>query len=478
MSSYRPRTSSNRRVLQASYHGEELRVIRRRPTKSFSTTPHKKRRPRLFRIVLVLAVFLLVVFGYEHFSQVQKVVTSGGISGPAQQVLLTPIDDLQAAALQYQASFEISHRVGSGDTLAGIFAHYGLPVTDAQSVYTALTTLEKAHAASSIRQGQVLRLKLNKDGLLESYATELSLQRQILVQREDNGGFRAELAELPQKSQERVVNGSIQSSFALAAHSGGLPYSAIDELVDLFGDRISFHRDFRKDDEFSIVYRDTVLNDGTSLGVGTILAAALEVDGRVYYAVRYVGADGKARYFDKKGEVLGAAFLRYPVKFSRISSSFSRSRFHPVLKRNRPHNGVDFAAPTGTPVRAVGDGRVQFAGRKGGNGNMVKLYHTKRWATAYVHLHKIAKGVRTGTKVERGQVIGTVGMTGLATGPHLHYSLYDNGRYVDPLKAELPKIENLSDDLRVDPVYLRRVLYTLEHYRGRKIDIAEIEPIR
>ena len=443
------------------YHAGQLRVIERRGSKK----KEKVSRQYPFRLVpaLIFAVVALGIYLASGF---------GSWETPEISIKQSAVK-FQSSNIIWQADYQLSHRVSSGQALAGIFSSYGLALDDAQRVYQEL----KNKGAHNIRAGQLLDIGLSSDGEFSQLSTEIDSLRKIFVNKNKDGTFTSLIEELKKHSKERVVNGSIQSSFALAANERGLPYTAIDDLVDLFGDRISFHRDFRKNDEFSIVYRDTVLEDGTSLGFGTILAAALEVGGNIFCAVRYVGADGKARYFDQDGELLGAAFLRYPVKFSRISSSFSRSRFHPVLKRRRPHNGTDFAAPTGTPVRSVADGRVTFAARKGGNGNMVKIRHTNRYTTAYLHLHRIAKGIRRGSRVERGQVIGTVGMTGLATGPHLHYSFYDRGRYVDPLKVKLPKIEKLSRDQKIDPVYLNRVLYTLKHYRGRNIDIAEVEPI-
>ena len=150
----------------------------------------------------------------------------------------------------------------------------------------------------------------------------------------------------------------------------------------------------------------------------------------------------RQHYVDETGVKLGNYFLRYPLKFTRISSVFSKSRFHPILKKSRPHNGVDFAAPTGTPVRSVGDGTVIDAGYRGGAGNMVKIKHNDKYSTAYLHLSKFAKGIKKGVKVSRGQMIGAVGKTGWATGPHLHFSLYIDNKYVDPFKVNIPKVSS------------------------------------
>jgi murein DD-endopeptidase MepM/ murein hydrolase activator NlpD len=202
---------------------------------------------------------------------------------------------------------------------------------------------------------------------------------------------------------------------------------------------------------------------------GIITSASLKTNGNLLVAVRHTNEKGESHYYDELGNPIGNYFLRYPLSFSRISSTFSYSRFHPVLKRARPHNGVDFAAPVGTPVRAVGDGIIEISGMRGAAGNMVKISHGNRWSTAYLHLHRISKDVRPGTRVSRGQVIGTVGSTGLSTGPHLHFSLYDRGRYVDPLKTNLP---SMSEGIK--PLAKEYLLAALEDVRAQHLRVAAI----
>ena len=370
-------------------------------------------------------------------------------------------------------SFLVHHIVKRGETLGGIFSNLGLRSEDAVAVHSELEKIRKEkNLPSVLRTGRGLSIHLDSNGLFKTLQSAVSRDTEVFIKKGSDSTFLGVVEELPKSTQERVVMGAIESSFSPAARSAGLPFNAIDDLVDLFGDRVVFHRDFRKGDRFSVIFRDTILDDGTSLGQGNILAAALEVDSQLNVAVRYVGSDGVARYFDRDGDLLGSSFLRYPVKFSRISSTFSRSRFHPVLKRRRPHNGVDFAAPTGTPVRSVADGAIMFAGRKGGNGKMVKIRHTQRYSTAYLHLSRITSGLRRGRRVKRGQVIGAVGMTGLATGPHLHYSFYDRGKYVDPLAIKLPRVEKLKKGQKIDSAYLKRVMYTLRHYQNVEMNQA------
>jgi murein DD-endopeptidase MepM/ murein hydrolase activator NlpD len=168
-----------------------------------------------------------------------------------------------------------------------------------------------------------------------------------------------------------------------------------------------------------------------------IKAASLHLSGKMLAVVRDVTKDGSVRYFDEKGEMPTKAFLRYPVKYTRISSVFTHARFHPVLKITRPHNGVDFAAPIGTPVRSVGDGVVVHSGYSPSGGNMVRILHDSRYTTEYMHLNSITKNAKKGARIGRGETLGTLGNTGLSSGPHLHYGLFDRGKYIDPMKAKV-----------------------------------------
>jgi len=246
----------------------------------------------------------------------------------------------------------------------------------------------------------------------------------------------------------------------------------VDQLVDIFGSRVVFSKEIQSGDEFAIVYTERVLPDGEKLEPGPITAASLKVSGKMMAAVRHVGKDGQERYFSETGDSLDQYFLRYPVQFTRISSVFTTSRFHPVLKRSRPHHGVDFAAPTGTPVRTIADGVVVYSGYNGGSGNMVKISHGSRWQTSYLHLSKITSNLKRGSKVSRGQVIGAVGATGLATGPHLHFGMYDNGRYVDPLKVQLPR-QPIGKGNTISPQYLQAAIQTLEqHHQVMRLALA------
>ncbi len=232
----------------------------------------------------------------------------------------------------------------------------------------------------------------------------------------------------------RVVAGRITSSFYDAAVRGGLPPSKVAAVANLFAWEVDFNTELQRGDSFRVLL-STVKGDA-KLPYGTILAAEIVNKGETYRAFRVVGADGHVDYVDDDGEGQRKPFLKSPIPYSRVSSPFSKRRFHPVLGVWRPHLGVDFAAPTGTAIRAVGDGVVEFAGWSGGNGRFVKIRHDGVYQSSYSHLSRIPRGIATGTRVKQGQLIGYVGQTGLATGPHLHYAFWRSGQYVDPFTVK------------------------------------------
>jgi murein DD-endopeptidase MepM/ murein hydrolase activator NlpD len=222
----------------------------------------------------------------------------------------------------------------------------------------------------------------------------------------------------------------------LRAEGVDMPTEERRQIVDVLADRIfawqiDFSRDLRPGDRYRILYERLVRPDGTARA-GRVVGVQFHINNRDHEAYAFRTPDGSEDYFDRDGESLRRAFLRAPLEFRRISSAFSKSRFHPVLKVNRAHNGVDYAASKGTPVRAVGDGTIRRAGWGGGYGNVVEIAHRQGYASRYAHLNGFAKGIRPGTRVRQGDLIGYVGSTGLSTAPHLHYEFHANGRPVDP----------------------------------------------
>jgi murein DD-endopeptidase MepM/ murein hydrolase activator NlpD len=229
--------------------------------------------------------------------------------------------------------------------------------------------------------------------------------------------------------------GTVNGPLAQAMRLAGGPAEVTYKMADVLRWDLDFNRDLRLGDRFEVLYEQVYLDD-SNVGSGAVVALSYENRGQRHEAYRFEDA-----YYDGEGRPLQKMFLRSPLPFSRVTSRFSKRRFHPVLKVNRPHWGVDYGAPTGTPVRATAGGHVAFAGRKGGAGNMVELRHVAGYRTAYLHLSRFAKGVRAGSRVAQGEIVGYVGSTGLATAPHLDYRVKKDGRWIDPLSIQVTPAE-------------------------------------
>jgi murein DD-endopeptidase MepM/ murein hydrolase activator NlpD len=334
--------------------------------------------------------------------------------------------------------------VSHNDTLDRIFRRLKLDLADLAS----LRNLPGLKAGlDKLRPGEALRL-IHRDGALFGFERQLSPSETLRVVREEDG-FRSNVLENPLETRERTVRGVIDSSLFEAVAKAGAHDQTAMALAEIFGWDIDFVLDIQAGDTFTATY-DEISQDGTYIKDGPITAALFVNRGREYRAVRYVDPSGRAHYYTPEGRSMYRAFLRTPVEFTRISSRFNPNRRHPVLNTIRAHKGVDYAAPTGTPVRAAGDGRVQFAGRKGGYGNVLEIAHPRGVVTVYGHLSRFASGVRAGSKVTQGDVVAFVGMTGLATGPHLHYEYRVNGVHKNPQTVELPGAEPIDPSWRSD----------------------------
>ena len=328
----------------------------------------------------------------------------------------------------------LTHAIESGESLAKIFAAQGL---EPGLLHRIVNSSKQAKSLARIRPGQILRFRFDDTGELTTLEHHRSRTEHMRVAVTDDGV----LAELISKSvdkQTASAAGVIESSLFVDGQKAGLSDAKIMELAEIFGWDIDFALELRAGDEFRLVYEEHYL-DGEKLRDGPILAAEFTNRGKIFKAVRYESQDGEIGYFDDTGHSKRRAFLRTPIKFARISSGFNPKRWHPVLKRWRSHKGVDYAAPTGTPIKASGDGKVIFRGTKGGYGRTVILQHAGKYTTLYAHMSKYSKRARSGARVKQGQVIGYVGRSGLASGPHLHYEFRVNGKHKDPLRVKLPK---------------------------------------
>ncbi len=334
--------------------------------------------------------------------------------------------------------------VGRNDTLDRIFRKLNLNLTDLANL-RAMPGI-KTHM-DNLRLGESLHI-VYKDDELDGFERRLNDEETLKVARGPDG-LRADVLQNPLEGRTRTIRGVIDSSLFEAVTGAGAHDQTAVNLADIFQWDIDFVLDIQPRDSFTVTYRE-LYQKGVYVKDGPVLAASFVNQGRSYYAVRYVDSEGAARYFTPDGRSLHKAFLRAPVEFSRISSKFNSARYHPILNLIRAHKGIDYAAPMGTPVRAAGDGRVAYAGPKGGYGNVVELEHSRSITTVYGHLSRFAKGTRAGVHVTQGQVIAYVGMTGLATGPHLHYEYRVNGVFKNPQTVPLPDASPIEARFRED----------------------------
>lgn len=320
--------------------------------------------------------------------------------------------------------------VRRNDTLDQIFRRLQLSLNDLANI----RALDGAkQALDRIRPGDLLTI-FKRDGQLVGLQRPLSINQTLNVQRDASDNFTARVEEVPLVRHVVTASGTIDSSLFAAGSAAGLRDATIMQLAEIFRWDVDFVLDLRAGDSFKLVF-EQIEKDGQIVGDGNILAAEFVNNGTRYRALRYVNAAGQADYYTPEGVSLRKAFLKAPVQFTRISSIFNPHRKHPILNTIRAHRGVDYAAPSGTPIRAAGAGRIRFRGVKGGFGNMVEVTHANGIVTRYGHMSRFASGQRVGQHVEQGQVIGYVGMTGLATGPHLHFEFIDHGKSIDPQKA-------------------------------------------
>ena len=357
---------------------------------------------------------------------------------PAHEAASIPASPEPAPVAPEQANMGFSTIdvvVSRNDTMDQLFRRFELNLAD----LARLRGLPELRSQiDRLMPGETLRL-MHRGGELVGLERKLSDSETLKVTRAEDG-FVTDVLENPLEIRTRTAHAIIDSSLFQAAAGAGLDDRLAIELAEIFQYDIDFVLDIQQGDRFTVVYEE-VFQDGVRLRSGNILAAKFVNEGREYRAVRYVDEKGRGEYFTPDGRSLRKAFIRAPVQFSRISSRFNPSRRHPVLNTIRAHRGVDYAAPVGTPVRAAGDGRVRFVGRQGGYGNVIELEHGSGVVTVYGHLSRFASQLRKGQRVELGRVIGYVGKTGLATGPHLHYEYRIRGVHKNPQTVPLPDAE-------------------------------------
>lgn len=404
---------------------------------SIHDKPHSARH-RFTRTLLLTATGLFIT---AAALAVVKPSEPPQITFQARQTLdLAPVHALSGS--ESPAPFIAETRIRRGDTVAALLQRLNI---HEQGLLPFLVQDKGARSIYKLYPGRTVQAALDGQGSLVwlRYAhtpgtrtADGVVSKWLEVTPDGKGGFAAAEHTAPAHTQLRIAEGAISSSLFGAADEAGIPDAVTMEMVDILSSKIDFLKDLRKGDQFRIVY-DAYMHEGHEVGSGRIRALEFLNGNKTYSAVWFKSSDGQAGYYDFSGHSLKGAFLRTAIKFTRISSRFGM-RKHPIHNKWVGHKGVDYAAPTGTPIHATADGTVEFIGKQRGYGNVIILKNYGAYSTLYAHQSRFAPGLRRGSKVQQGQLIGYVGSTGWATGPHLHYEFRINKKPVDPLSVELP----------------------------------------
>lgn len=406
-----------------------------RPRQTASTGPHFRWLLTGLLLPLAAGAIAFVSFKTNEPSSPPIVSPQNLLAASVQALPELPIPEVVGSPAFTPVGDTIEFVVRRNDTLDRMFRKLELSLQDL-AVIRSLPGVKQS--LDLLKPGELITL-VHVDGLLQTLSRRIS-DTEILTVKRLSEGFVAEVVETPIELRTVQKHGRIDSSLFVTGKAMGVSSDVIMRLAnDIFGWDIDFALEIQPGDEFGIVYEQR-FREGEYLGDGRVLAAEFVNSGRIYRAVRYESADGEiSDYFTPTGDSMRKQFLRAPVDFTRISSNFNPRRRHPILNTIRAHKGVDYAAPTGTIIKAAGDGRVTLAGVQGGYGNVVILEHGGGVTTLYGHMSGFAKGLRNGTRVKQGQTIGFVGKTGAATGPHLHYEYRINGAHKNPRTVALPE---------------------------------------
>lgn len=390
-----------------------------------------KNKVRWITILSSVPLFgMITAFGIAPDSSFQEV--------PAQRIIRAlPLPE-EFASSDPNMTFWHQESIRRGDTIAAILARLEVAKEDRINF---LDTARDSQAMRRLKPGEIIHAETKPDGELLTLRYFYGNGEQFLIEKID-GVFELREQSVKNDTHIRVGSGVVNSSLFAAVDKAGLPSTIASQMIDIFSSDIDFHRDLHKGDRFTVVYESRQDEAGKDQVV-RILAVEFFNKGKSRRAVYFQTEDG-GDYFTPKGETLRRPFLMAPLKFSRISSGFTNARYHPILKRWRAHRGIDYAAPTGTPIMATADGSVEFKGWQKGYGNLIVLKHDAQYSSAYGHLSKFSRDLLQGKRIRQGDVIGYVGATGMATGPHLHYELRVNGIQRDPSKIVMPAAQPIS----------------------------------
>ena len=400
---------------------------------------HRRRIAFFTLLSLVLISVLFLSRGHEATSKQQEIKPV--LRAAVIESTLMPKVEVAEEVKEEALAQEI--KVRRNDSIYTILRELDVP---SEEILRMARISKEAYDITRIRSGDILTVTTTDEGL-KSLEYMYSDIKGVLVEKDNSakGGFVANNFELPHSSFPRLSSGTIKTSFYEAGIEAGLDPNVILNLSDIFAWDVDFATEIRKGDSFQVLY-ETVFVEGMSERPGRILAAQMNVRGKVSSAYYFKDSSGRGDYYEGEGKSLSRTLLKSPLRYRRISSYYSKRRFNPVSKRYRPHHGVDYAAPTGTPVESSGDGRVLFVGWKGGYGKYIKVRHNSTYTTAYGHLSRYGKGIRKGARVRQGQIIGKVGSTGNSTGPHLHYEVHIRGKMTNPLRVKSKSRKSLKGE--------------------------------
>lgn len=398
----------------------------------FSTTAPGVQAP-------ALALFKLIPLGADR--PAASVADRPEVSAHGSEADQTAAED----ALEEPGLLERIISVGRGDTLMELLLQAGLAQAEA---HAAVTALKEVYNPRNLRPGHelILTFRSNGEGGCEEFEglkMQVDVDRKVLVQRAEDETFAAMEEQGELKLDTATAEGRIESSLYEAALQAGLPVPVLMQMIRAYSFDIDFQRDIHPGDSFEVLFERQVDLEGRPVREGPVLYANLETRGRTLRIYRFTSLDGETDFFNERGQSVRKTLMLTPIDGARLSSGFGMRR-HPILGYSRMHKGLDFAAPTGTPIMAAGDGVVVEAGRKGNYGNTVVLRHPNEYRTLYAHMSRFARGIKVGARVKQGEVIGYVGSTGMSTGPHLHYEVLVRGKHVNPASVVSPPGRTLA----------------------------------
>ncbi|MBW1838668.1 MAG: M23 family metallopeptidase [Deltaproteobacteria bacterium] len=393
---------------------------------------------RFLKLGLIILTFFLLGFLLGYLAG------SDEDSAAQREEIITPVNDQEEKHLtqdeQQEEITTVDYTFKQRDTFYEVLLDFGIPPRE---IFSLIESSKKIYNLKRVKPGNTMALKIDP-----VHHTVVRLEfsfdgRQMLVVTKTDQEYLASKEEIAFDSKLRTIAGTIKNSLFEDATKSGCSPQLILNFADIFAWDVDFLSDLRENDSFKLLFEE-IYKDGDFVRYGKILAAEFTNQGERFRAFYFENDKGRAGYYNDEGKSVDREFLKSPLRYSRISSRFSKRRFHPVLRIYRPHSGVDYAAPTGTPAETTCDGKIIFIGWKKDYGKCIKIRHNHIYTSYYGHLSRFAKGMKLGKRVKQGQVIGYVGATGLATGPHLDYRLKKRGKFIDPLKFRSPRILSIS----------------------------------